>query len=64
MVSWGDPDRGGDSSAVQDQLKNAQQIQATGWAFAAIFADGSVVAWGDPDYGGDGSSIQLQLQYL
>ena len=44
--------------------KNVQQIQATGGAFAAILADGSVVAWGDPDYGGDSSSIQLQLQYL
>ena len=27
---------GGDSSAVQAQLKNVQQIQATGSAFAAI----------------------------
>ena len=36
-VTWGDPDRGGDSSSVQDQLKNVQQIQATSQgAFAAI----------------------------
>ena len=39
---------GGDSSAVRDQLKGVQQIQAThGGAFAAILEDGSVVTWGD-----------------
>ena len=53
VVAWGAPDRGGDSSAVQDQLKNVQQIQATGWAFAAILADGSVVSWGLPAYGAE-----------
>ena len=29
IVTWGRPDRGGDSSAVQDQLRNVQQVQAT-----------------------------------
>ena len=43
-------------------LKNVQQIQATGWAFAAILADGSVVAWGLPAYGGDSSAVQDQLK--
>ena len=39
---------GGDSTAVQNQLKNVQQVQATrGGAFAAILADGSVVTWAD-----------------
>ena len=38
---------GGDSSAVQDQLKNVQQIQACKDAFAAILGHGSVVTWGD-----------------
>ena len=47
--TWGFADDGGDSSAVQDQLRSAQQVQATGSAFAAILADGSVVAWGRPD---------------
>ena len=37
---------GGDSSAVRDQLKGVQQIQATSEAFAAILEDGSVVTWG------------------
>ena len=51
MVAWGNRDHGGDCSAVQDQLRNVQQIQATRFAFAAILADGSLVAWGDPDNG-------------
>jgi alpha-tubulin suppressor-like RCC1 family protein len=38
------------------------QIQATGYAFAAILADGSVVAWGNPDHGGDCSTVQDQLK--
>ena len=29
VVTWGDADCGGDSSGVQDQLKNVQQVQAT-----------------------------------
>ena len=40
---------GGDSSTVQTQLKNVQQIQASYAAFAAILDDGSVVTWGDAD---------------
>ena len=27
VVTWGDPGDGGDSSAVQEQLKDVQQIQ-------------------------------------
>ena len=34
-----------DSSAVQDQLDDVRQIQASTRAFAAIRGDGSVVAW-------------------
>ena len=33
VVTWGDPIFGGDSSAVQDQLKTVQHIQATGLCF-------------------------------
>ena len=51
-----------DCSAVQDQLKNVQQIQASGSAFAAILRDGSVVTWGDADNGGESSSVQDQLK--
>ena len=59
--AWGEPDYGGDCSAVQHQLRNVQQLQATNGAFAAILEDGSVVAWGAPLYGGDYSAVQDQL---
>ena len=62
VVTWGKPNRGGDSSEVQDQLKGVQQLQATERAFAAILADGSVVTWGDPLHGGDSSEVQDQLK--
>ena len=61
-VTWGDRKSGGDSSAVQDQLRSVQQVQATSRAFAAILEDGFVVTWGDPDRGGDSSEVQHQLQ--
>ena len=49
------------SSAVRDQLKGVQQIQATPTAFAAILEDGSVVTWGHAGHGGDiGSSRSAQ----
>ena len=48
--------QGGDSSAVQGQLKNVQQIQASRWTSAAILGDGSVVTWGGPDFGHGGAS--------
>eukprot|EP00435_Cladocopium_sp_Y103_P072223 s127_g39.t1 len=62
IVAWGSPNYGGDSSAVQDQLRNVQQVQGTFGAFAAILADGSVVTWGHPSYGGDSSAVQNQLR--
>ena len=50
-------------TAVQDQLKNVQQIQASRCgAFAAILADGSVVTLGSAQYGGNSSSVQDQLK--
>ena len=51
VVTWGDAEVAGDSSAVRDQLKGVQQIQATFRAFAAILEDGSVVTWGDQRLG-------------
>ena len=62
VVSWGNEDSGGDSSAVGDQLKGVQQIQATYDAFAAILKDGSVVTWGNEDCGGDSSAVGDQLK--
>ncbi|CAE7939984.1 unnamed protein product [Symbiodinium sp. KB8] len=55
-------DYGGDSSAVQDQLRDVQQIQASYGAFAATLGDGSVVSWGNADEGGDSSAVQDQLR--
>ena len=43
VVTWGLAYDGGDSSAVQPQLRGVQQIQASGHAFAALLCDGSVV---------------------
>ena len=62
VVTWGDALYGGDSSAVQHQLRGVQQIQANDRAFAAILADGSVVTWGDEEYGGDSSAVCDQLK--
>mmetsp|Transcript_70634 Transcript_70634/g.86643 ORF Transcript_70634/g.86643 Transcript_70634/m.86643 type:complete len:285 (+) Transcript_70634:60-914(+) len=61
VVTWGLPEWGGDSSAVQDRLKNVQQVQAGRFAFSAILADGSVVTWGHLDYGRDSSAAQDHL---
>ena len=52
----------GYTRAVQDQLRNVQQIQATMSAFAAILGDGSVVTWGDAECGGNSSAVKDQLK--
>ena len=62
VVTWGAADGGGDSSAVQDQLRNVQQVNATRAAFAAILGDGSVVTWGDFTEGGDSNGVKDQLK--
>eukprot|EP00435_Cladocopium_sp_Y103_P029805 s1570_g7.t1 len=70
IVTWGHPQHGGDSSAIQGQLRRVEQVQATrtrpAWiceaAFAAILAHGSVVTWGNPQHGGDSSAVQGQLR--
>ena len=61
VVTWGRAFHGGNSSAVQEQLKNVQQVQASGRAFAAIRADGTVVTWGHDGSGGDSSAVEEQL---
>ena len=47
----GNDSKGGDASAVQDQLKNVQQIHATDKASAAILEAGSVVSGGPRNSG-------------
>ena len=64
VVTWGYVRSGGDSSAVRDQLKGVQHIQATASAFAAILVDGSVVTWGDADRGGDSWAVRDQLRFV
>eukprot|EP00435_Cladocopium_sp_Y103_P043590 s14_g12.t1 len=62
VVTWGSAGNGGDSSRVQNQFRNVQQIYGTGFAFAAILADRTVVTWGHQNYGGDSSRVQEQLK--
>ena len=44
VVTWGQARNGADSSSVQDQLKNVQQIQASYGAFAAMLGESLAVA--------------------
>ena len=63
VVAWGCADIGGDSSAVQDNLRSGVvSIVATGGAFAVLKADGSVVTWGGSNHGGDSSAVQDNLR--
>ena len=62
IVTWGDAQEGGDSEAVQAQLKRVTQVQATKRAFAALLENGDVVSWGHPHQGGDSSAVQSQLK--
>ena len=59
VVTWGDPEWGGDSRHVQHKLRNVQQVQAARAAFAAV-ANGSLVTWGNPFWGGDSWGVQLE----
>jgi hypothetical protein len=61
VVTWGNPIFGGDSRAVDRQLRSGvTQIYSTGYAFAALKSDGSVVTWGSAS-GGDSSQVASQL---
>ncbi|CAJ1442868.1 unnamed protein product [Effrenium voratum] len=62
VVTWGNPDCGGDSSQVQEELRHVQRIQATHPAFAAILESGAVVTWGNPTCGGESSQVQEELR--
>eukprot|EP00439_Symbiodinium_sp_Y106_P052749 s2044_g7.t1 len=42
-------------------MKNVQQLQTAGRAFAAILGHGFVVTWGDAGNGGDSTAVQGQL---
>ena len=47
---------------MQDHLRNVKQVSATGCAFAALLANGSVVTWRNSGHGGDSSAVRDQLQ--
>ena len=51
MVTWGRDNSGGDSSDVT--LSDVREIYSSGYAFAALLADDSVVTWGDLYYVGE-----------
>eukprot|EP00439_Symbiodinium_sp_Y106_P008315 s7511_g1.t1 len=62
VVNWGHAVFGAGSSAVRQQVKNVQSIQASAHAFAAILGDGTVVTWGHTASGGDSTAVQDQLK--
>jgi alpha-tubulin suppressor-like RCC1 family protein len=59
VVTWGHNSWGGDSSAVQDELVNVEQIFSNSYAFAALKTDGSVVTWGGDDSGGNSNRVDF-----
>ena len=61
VVTWPRFDCG-DSTGVQDQLRNVRHVCGTKRSFAASLADRSVVTWGDPNTGGDSTAVQDRLR--
>ena len=61
VVTWGDQDRGGNSTSVSSQLVNVSQIFSSSRAFAALKGDGTVVTWGLASSGGDSTSVSSSL---
>lgn len=61
VVTWGDPEVGGDSSAVEHLLVDVRCVCPSSYAFAALKNDGSVVCWGCASAGGDCFAVQDQL---
>lgn len=62
VVTWGEPDEGGDSGTVSHALKSeVKYVVASGTSMAALKQDGSVVTWGlrttDPRSKEKGGSI-------
>ncbi|CAE7249120.1 osm1, partial [Symbiodinium pilosum] len=62
VVTWGDDSCGGDSTEVQEQLKDVLTIRSTSFAFAALRRDGKVITWGCPSAGGDSSALLQELE--
>ncbi|MDT9267658.1 hypothetical protein, partial [Limnospira sp. PMC 1223.20] len=63
IITWGNPNGGGDSSAVSDLLQgNVASVTPSSSAFAALTNDGAVVFWGDPRQQQDFEAVADQLQ--
>ena len=62
VVTWGMASFGGDSSSVQDQLRNVRHIFGALPALAAILQDETVVTWGLPLHGGASTKVPAQLK--
>lgn len=63
VVTWGEPDDGGDSSSVASKLRSGVvNVTSTDYAFAALLADGSVVTWGEAAFGGDSRNVASRLR--
>jgi len=61
VITWGDPEYGGDSSKVADKLHNVKAIFSTAKAFAALKDDGTVITWGSFWDGGNSLTVQNKL---
>jgi Ca2+-binding RTX toxin-like protein len=61
VVTLGDGNNGGDSSAVSGQLTNVVQVTPNCFAFAALRSDGSVVTWGNGNFGGNSAAVSSKL---
>ena len=61
VVTWGQDQAGGDSSAVSPLLDDGVvSVHASQGAFAALREDGSVVTWGG-GFGGNASEVEGDL---
>jgi phage gp45-like len=62
VVTWGDNNFGGDSTAVASNLSSGVTAVYSNYsAFAALKSDGSVVTWGNAGNGGDSASVASSL---
>ena len=62
VVTWSDPDKGGNSNKVSAALDSSvSHVAVSRRAFAALKEDGSVVTWGNEHDGGNPGEIKGQL---
>lgn len=65
ILTWGSVlynTSGGNSSSVSASLASGViAVYSTGFAFAALKTNGSVITWGDVNYGGNSSSVSAYL---